>query len=78
MVQGRISISEDEIIRFNMELKGVFKDIVDTVEQNQVQAMNGLSHKQTEMFQLSNKYRMPSGFKNDAIGVWYDAKSTVT
>ena len=45
MVQGRISISEDEIIRFNMELKGVFKDIVDTVEQNQVQAMNGLSHK---------------------------------
>ena len=45
MVQGRISISEDEIIRFNMELKGVFKDIVDTVEQNQVQAMNGLSQK---------------------------------
>jgi hypothetical protein len=21
---------------------------------------------------------MPSGFKNDAIGVWYDAKTSVT
>lgn len=30
------------------------------------------------MFQLTTKYRMPSGFKNDAIGVWYDAKTSVT
>jgi hypothetical protein len=26
---------------------------------------------------LSIKYRLPSGFKNDAIGVWYDAKTEV-
>jgi len=30
------------------------------------------------MFQLATKYRMPSGFKSDAIGVWYDAKTSVT
>ena len=30
------------------------------------------------MFQLATKYRQPSGFKNDAVGVWYDAKSSVT
>ena len=30
------------------------------------------------MFQLATKYRLPSGFKSDAIGVWYDAKSSVT
>jgi len=29
------------------------------------------------MFQLATKHRMPAGFKNDAIGVWYDAKATV-
>lgn len=40
--------------------------------------MTNLSHKQTEMFQLTNKYRLPSGFKNESIGVWYDAKSAVT
>jgi len=30
------------------------------------------------MFQQATKYRLPSGFKSDAIGVWYDAKSSVT
>ena len=30
------------------------------------------------MFQLATKHRLPSGFKSDAIGVWYDAKSSVT
>lgn len=50
LAQGRISLTDEELARFNMELKGAFKDIVDIVEQNQVQAMNGLSQKQTEMF----------------------------
>jgi len=27
-----MSLSEEEIVRFNMELRGAFKDIVDTVE----------------------------------------------
>lgn len=42
---GRVSLSEEELIRFNSELKGAFKDMLEMVEQNQVQAMNGLSQK---------------------------------
>ena len=30
------------------------------------------------MFALSSKHRLSAGFKNDAIGVWYDAKTNVT
>jgi len=30
------------------------------------------------MFQLATKYKLASGFKNDAIGVSYDAKATIT
>ena len=30
------------------------------------------------MFQLATKHKMSSGFKNDAIGVWYDAKTNIT
>ena len=30
------------------------------------------------MFQLATKYKLASGFKNDAIGVWYDAKASIT
>lgn len=36
-------VTDDELTRFNLELKGAFKDIVDIVEQNQIQAINGLS-----------------------------------
>lgn len=39
--------------------------------------MDSLSQKQTELFQLTNRYRLPSTFKNDAVGIWYDAKSAV-
>jgi hypothetical protein len=42
---GRVSLSEEELVRFNSELQGAFKDMVEMVEQNQVQAMNGLSQK---------------------------------
>lgn len=57
---------------------GAFTDILDQVDQSQNVAINCLSQRQTEMFQLAQKYRQPSGFKNDAIGVWYEAKNSVT
>ena len=44
------SLSEEELARFNNELKGAFKDMLEQVEQSQAQAVNGLSQKQTEMF----------------------------
>ena len=42
---GKVSLSEEDLIRFNSELKGAFKDMLEMVEQNQIQAMNGLSQK---------------------------------
>lgn len=29
------------------------------------------------MFSLSNKYRVPSNFKNQLVSIWYDGKSAV-
>lgn len=42
---GKVSLSEEDLVRFNSELKGAFKDMLEMVEQNQIQAMNGLSQK---------------------------------
>ena len=39
--------------------------------------MNTMTQKQTELFALTNKHRLHSNFKNEAIGIWYDAKSAV-
>ena len=40
--------------------------------------MSNIGEKQSEMLQIASKYRLPSGFKNDSIGVWYDTKTLVT
>jgi hypothetical protein len=40
--------------------------------------MQSISTRQNEMFQLTTKYRISSSFKNDAVGIWYDAKTGVT
>jgi len=76
--KSQIVLTNEEVARFNMELEGAFKDILEQVDESQVLAVNNLGQRQTEMFQLATKYRLPSGFKSDAIGVWYDAKSSVT
>ena len=88
IIEGRVTGNEqdnvakvvpnDELIRFNAELQAAFKDILDIVDQSQVQAVSSLNHKQADMFQLATKHKLPSGFKNEAIGVWYDAKSSIT
>ena len=71
-------ITNDQLIRLNNEIQGAFEDIIELVDQSQNNAIQGIGQRQTEMFQLTTKYRLPSGFKNDAVGVWYDAKSGVT
>ena len=71
-------ITNDQLIRLNNEIQGAFEDIIEQVDQSQNNAIQGIGQRQTEMFQLTTKYRLPSGFKNDAVGVWYDAKSEVT
>ena len=39
--------------------------------------MHVLSQKQNEMFVLAAKNKIPSTFRNDSLGLWYDAKSGV-
>jgi hypothetical protein len=36
-----------------------------------------MSQKQNEMFQMATKNKLPSAFRNESLGLWYDAKSTV-
>jgi hypothetical protein len=75
---SEVTMSNDEMIRLNNEIQGAFSDVLDLVDQTQSQSVQCISQRQTEMFQLTTKYRLPSGFKNDAVGVWYDAKTGVT
>lgn len=70
--------SNNDIQRFNLELEGAFKEILDNVDQSSILMVNQLSNRQTEMFNMTTKHRLGSAFKNDCIGVWYDAKSNVT
>ena len=37
-----------------------------------------LNQKQTQMLQLSNKFNVPTTFKNDAVTIWFDAKNQLS
>lgn len=37
-----------------------------------------MGSRQSDLFALATKHRLPTAFKNDAIGVFYDAKANVT
>lgn len=39
--------------------------------------MHVLSQKQNEMFALATKSMISSAFRNESLGLWYDAKSGV-
>lgn len=67
-----------DLHRFNMELEGVMSQIVEQINHSQSQAITDLSQRQTDMFTLASKYRVPQGFNNDSIQVWYDAKANIT
>ena len=36
-----------------------------------------MSQKQNEMFQIASNNKLPSTLRNESLGLWYDAKSTV-
>jgi hypothetical protein len=54
-----------------------FHDIFEQIDNAQVQSLHVMSQKQNEMFQLATKNKLPSAFRNESLGLWYDAKSTV-
>lgn len=34
-----------------------------------------LAHKQNEIFQISTRHKVSSAFRNDTLGIWFDAKA---
>ena len=63
--------------RFNNEIDLAFKEIVELVDQSQLQVNGSLEKKQSELIQLATRHRCTAGFKNDTLGIWYDAKAHV-
>ena len=43
--KGQLIMTDEELVRFNMELEGVFKDILEHVDQSQVLAVNNLGQR---------------------------------
>ena len=37
-----------------------------------------MNQKQNSMFRMCSDNKLPSSFKNESVGLWYDAKSDVT
>jgi hypothetical protein len=36
-----------------------------------------MSQKQNDIFQMATKHKLSSAFRNESLGLWYDAKSSV-
>lgn len=34
-----------------------------------------LAQKQNEIFQISSRHKVSSAFRNDTLGIWFDAKA---
>ena len=50
----------------------------DCVDGTQVQSLSLMNSKQNAMFQMCTQHKLASAFRNESLGLWYDAKSDVT
>ena len=48
------------------------------LDKTQISALHILSTKQYDMFDLATKSKLPTALRNDLLGHWYDAKTTVS
>jgi len=48
------------------------------LDKSQVSSLHMLSTKQYDMFDLATKNKLPSALRNDYLGHWYDAKTSVS
>ena len=64
----------------NSQLGETLSEIMDNIENTQKRALNYLSGKQNEMYQLANSrtYNFPPQVKNEALGLWYDSKTKIS
>jgi hypothetical protein len=61
----------------NSQLSDTLKEVVDNIDTVTKRALNYLSGKQNEMYQLATnrQFNFPPQVKNEALGLWYDSKT---
>ena len=59
-------------------IEETLSNLFSQLDKTQIDAMNMMSQKQNEMFQLSQKHKMTTGARNESLGLWYDVKSFVS
>lgn len=71
--------SREQLQFLNQQLSEALSEIVESVEHTQKRATSYIAGKQNDMYQIatSRTYNFPSQLKNEAIGLWYDAKTKV-
>lgn len=72
--------TKEQLHFLNQQLSEALQEVLDGLDHTQKKAQTYLSGKQNEMYQLatSKSYNLPPQAKNEALGLWYDAKTKVT
>ena len=59
------------------ELSAAFAEVFEHIDQAQVDSLQVMSDRQNDAFQMATKHKVPSAYRNESLGLWYDAKSNV-
>lgn len=71
--------NREQLEFLNQQLTDTLKEVVENIDSVNKRALNYLSTKQNEMYQLATnrQYNFPPQVKNEALGLWYDSKTKV-
>ncbi len=56
-------------------LEGALQDALQKMGSLEAAHTGMLSTKQNEMFQLAVRYQLPVNMRNEALGLWYEART---
>jgi len=59
-------------------LQTTLLEVFEEMDKAQEQSLHVLSTRQYDMFDLASKHKLPTSLRNDLLGHWYDAKTTVS
>lgn len=71
--------NREQLEFLNSQLNETLKEVVENIDSVTKRALNYLSGKQNEMYQLATnrQFNFPPQVKNEALGLWYDSKTKV-
>ena len=72
------SMDEEDLGNVQKFIEETLSKLFASLDKAQVDTLNYMSQKQNEMFQLAQRHKMTTGARNEALGMWYDAKSFVS